>query len=142
MSVYHTSDAAQKAKFLARASYLAGKGRDVDLTELRPAAKRTVSQNSLFWCWCSLMAEIIGDDSVEAVARDVKREILGQRRVVNVFTGEVTREDYHTHDMTEDEMSRFLTAVKRWAQQTYNWWLPSKEDPGYEEMIAEYGKRR
>jgi len=87
------------------------------------------------------MAEIIGDNSPESVARDVKRLILGQREVVNVFTGEVTKEDYHTRDMTDEEMSKFLTAVKQWAQQTYNWWLPSREDPGFDELMAQYKRR-
>ncbi len=139
--VYHTQDPLQKAKFLARASYLAEKGKDVDLAELRSTAKRTVSQNNLWWAWCSLMAETIGDNSVEAVARDVKREILGLKKVVNVFTGETTYEDYHTRDMSDEEMSKFLTAVKQWAQQTYNWWLPSREDPGFDELMAQYGRR-
>ncbi len=139
--VYHTKDPLQKAKFLARASYLAEKGKDVDLAELRSTAKRTISQNNLWWAWCSLMAETIGDNSVEAVARDVKREILGLKKVVNVFTGETTYEDYHTRDMSDEEMSKFLTAVKQWAQQTYNWWLPSREDPGFDELMAQYGRR-
>lgn len=137
---YRTTDPLQKAKFLARASYLAEKGRGVELKELRPFAKRTISQNNCFWAWCSLIAEIIGEHSVEAVARDIKREILGQREVVNVFTGEVTREDYQTHLMSDEEMSGFLDKMKQWAFSTYGWSLPSREDEAFEEMIEEYGK--
>lgn len=142
MAVFHNSDPMQKAKFLARASYLAEKGSDVDLTELRRSARRTISQNNCFYAWCSLIADIIGEYSVESVARDVKREILGRKVVHNVFTGEETYEDYHTSEMSEEEMSKFLTSVKQWAHTTYNWWLPSREDPGFEELMQEYGKRR
>lgn len=139
--VYHNQDPLQKAKFLARAKFLAEKGKDVDLTELRSAAKRTIPQNNIWWSWCSLMAEIVGDFP-ENVARDVKREILGMKVVVNVFTGEETEEDFHTHEMSDEEMSKFLTKVKQWAFSTYGWWLPSREDPGFEEMMSEYGKKR
>lgn len=141
MSIYHTSDDLQKAKFLTRAKFLADKGKSVDLTELRSAAKRTIPQNNIWWAWCSQMAEIVGDFP-ENVARDVKLEILGRKKVANVFTGEETYEDYHTHEMSDEEMSAFLTKVKQWAFSTYGWWLPSREDPGFEEMMREYGKRR
>ena len=139
--IYHNQDPLQKAKFLARASYLAEKGKDADLTELRPTAKRTIPQNNIWWSWCSLMAETIGDFP-ENVARDVKREILGKKKVFNVFSGEETEEDFHTHEMSDEEMSDFLTKVKQWAFSTYGWWLPSREDPGFEDMMREYGKRR
>lgn len=140
MAVYHNSDPVQKAKFTARAKFLADKGSSVDLTELRPFSKRTVSQNNCFWAWCSLMAETIGD-TPESVARDVKREILGQKKVVNVFTGEETYEDYHTSEMSDEEMSKFLTKVKEWAFSTYGWWLPSRDDPGFDELMHQYGRR-
>ena len=138
--VYHNQDPLQKAKFLARANYLAEKGKSADLTELRPTARRTPSQNNCFWAWCSLMAETIGDFP-EAVARDVKRTILGRKKVYNVFTGEEDYEDYHTHLMSDEEMSDFLTKIKQWAFSEHGWRLPSREDPGYEEMMAQYGKR-
>lgn len=136
---YRLSDPFQRAKFLARASYLADKGKGVELTELRPVAKRTIPQNRIWWAWCSLMSEIIGDASAQAVARDVKREILGQRKVTSVLTGEVTYEDYHTHEMTDEQMSDLLTKTKQWAFSTYGWVLPSREDAGFEEMIEQYG---
>ncbi len=139
--IYHTNDPLQKSKFLSRANYLAEKGKDVDLRELRPFARRTNSQNACWHAWCSLIAEIIGDFSVEAVARDVKREILGQKKIVNVFTGEESYEDYHTSEMTEEEMGKFLSAVKLWAHQSHNWWLPARGDPGFDQMMQEYGGR-
>ena len=139
--IYHNQDPLQKAKFLNRASYLAEKGSDAELTELRPFAKRTIKKNNIWWAWCSLMAETVGDFP-ESVARDVKREILGKKKVKNVFTGEESEEDYHTHTMSDEEMSDFLTKVKQWAFSTYGWWLPSREDPGFEDMMREYGKRR
>lgn len=138
--VYRNSDPLQKAKFLARARYLADKEKDADLTELRPLSKRSTSQNSCWWAWCSLMAEIVGS-APEEVARDVKREILGQRKVFNVFTGEETFEDYQTHLMSDEDMSAFLTKVKQWAATTYGWALPSRDDPHFEEMIRTYGKK-
>ena len=87
------------------------------------------------------MAEIIGENSVDAVARDVKREILGKKKVYNVFTGEESEEDYQTHLMSDEEMSKFLTKVKQWAFSTYGWALPSREDVGFEEMMEQYGKK-
>lgn len=138
---YSTSDPLQRAKFLARASYLAEKGKDADLTELRPSAGRTASQNAVWWSWCSLMAETVGADP-ESVSRDVKRAVLGRRKVIDVLTGEETEDDYQTHRMTEDEMSAFLTKVKRWAQDVHGWWLPSRGDPGFDEMMMEYRKRQ
>lgn len=138
---YKTSDPLLKAKFLARASYLAEKGSDVDLTELRPNARRSNSQNACFWAWCSLIAETIGEHDVESVARDVKRRILGVKRVKNVFTGKETFEDYQTHLFSEEEMSDFLTKVKEWAFSTYGWALPSRDDPHFEEMMQLYGKK-
>ena len=138
---YNTSIPLQKTEFLSRAAYLAEKGKMVELTELRPLARRTQNQNNCFWSWCSLMAEIIGERDVESVARDVKRRILGVKKVKNVFTGKETFEDYHTHMMSDEEMSDFLTQVKQWAFSTYGWALPSKGDIGYEEMMMQYGRR-
>jgi len=138
---YKTSEPLQKAKFLSRASYLAEKGSDVDLTELRPSARRTPDQNNVWWAWCSLMAETIGEHDVEAVARDVKRRILGLKKVKNVFTGKETFEDYQTHLLSIEEMSDFLTKVKEWAFSTYGWALPSRDDPNFEEMIQTYGRK-
>lgn len=137
---YKLSDPLQKAKFLARASFLAEKEKDVDLTELRPTAKRSLSQNSCWHAWCALIAEIIGEHCVEAVERDVKRAVIGQQEVYDVFTGEVTHMDWHTHLMTEDQMSDLLTKTKQWAFATYGWALPSREDVGFDEMINQYGK--
>lgn len=138
--VYHNSDPSQKAKFLARASYLAEKGKDVNLMELRPLSKRSLSQNSCWWAWCGIMADIVGD-TPEAVARDVKREILGQKKVYNIFTGEESYEDYQTHLMTDEEMSELLSKTKQWAFSNYGWALPSRDDAGFEEMMSEYGTR-
>lgn len=138
--IYNNSDPSQRAKFLARASYLAGKGSDAELKEVRPSARRTDAQNRCWHAWCALIADIIGD-SPEAVARDVKREILGRRKVRNVFSGEETYEDYQTHLMSDEEMSSFLTKVKRWAFSTYGWALPSRGDMGFEEMMQEYSRR-
>lgn len=137
---YDLSNPLQRAKFLARTAFLADKGKKVELVELRPVARRTISQNACFWAWCSLIGETIGEHSVESVARDVKREILGRKKVVNVFTGEETYEDYQTHLFSDEEMSDFLTKMKQWAYSTYGWALPSRDDIGFDEMINQYGK--
>lgn len=136
---YRNSDPLQKAKFLSRASYLAEKGSDVELTELRPVARRSNPQNACWHSWASLIAEIVGEHDVEAVKRDIKRTVLGKKRVYNVFTGAEEYEDYQTHLFNEEEMSDFLTRVKQWAFSTYGWALPSRDDPHFEEMIAQYG---
>lgn len=136
---YDTSNPLQKAKFLARANFLADRGRTAELTELRPSAKRTAAQNRCWHSWCALIAEIV-DAPQDAVERDIKRRILGQRKVYDVFTGEETSEDYQTRTMSDEEMSAFLTKVRQWASSTYHWALPSREDILFDEMI-QYGKR-
>lgn len=133
---YDTSDTLQKAKFLARASFIAERGKTADLTELRPSARRTAAQNRCWHSWCALIAEIV-DAPQEDVERDVKRKILGQRKAYDVFTGEETTEDYQTRLMSDDEMSAFLTKVKQWALSTYGWALPSRDDVFFDEMIKE-----
>ena len=137
---YDTSNPLKKAEFLNRANYLANKGKIVDLTELRPLSRRTISQNSCFHAWCALIADTIGERDIESVKRDVKRRILGVKRVKNVFTGKETFEDYQTHLMSDVEMRDFLTKVKEWAFSTYGWALPSRDDVHFEEMIRQYGK--
>ena len=137
---YDTSDALRKAEFLNRANYLAGKGKLVELTELRSSTRRTQGQADCWWAWCSLIANAIGNPDIKAVARDVKREVLGRKIVSNVFTGEQTDEDYSTQLMTETEMSELLTRTKEWAHKVHSLWLPSREDGLiYEDMITRFG---
>ncbi len=134
---YDTSDALKRAEFLNRANYLARKGKFVELTELRPSTRRSREQSDCWWAWCALIARAIGNPNVEEVARDVKREVIGRKSAINVFTGEPTDEDYSTRLMTEGEMSDLLTKTKGWARKVYNLWLPSRDDGLiYEEMIT------
>ncbi len=138
---YDTSDALTKAEFLNRAGYLAGKGRLVELTELRSSSRRSREQSDCWWAWCTLIARSIGNPDIGAVARDVKREVLGRKTVFNVFTGEPIDEDYSTRLMTEAEMSELLSRTKEWARKAHNWWLPSREDGLiYEDMVARLGQ--
>lgn len=137
---YDTSDALTKAEFLNRANYLAGKGRLVELTELRSSTRRSREQSDCWWAWCSLIARSVGNPDIKAVARDVKRAVVGQKITADVFTGKSICEDYSTRLMTETEMSELLSKTKEWAHKTHNLWLPSREDGLiYEEMIARFG---
>ncbi len=138
---YDTSDALRKAEFLNRANYLAEKGKLVELTELRPSTRRSREQSDCWWAWCSLIARAIGNPDIVAVARDVKRAVIGQRITTDIFTGESIYEDYVTQLMTKAEMSELLSKTKEWAHKVYNLWLPSREDGLiYEEMITRFGQ--
>ncbi len=135
---YDTSDALKRAEFLNRANYLVGKRKFVELTELRPSTRRSREQSDCWWAWCAIIARAIGNPNVEEVARDVKRAVIGRKTAINVFTGEPTDEDYSTKLMTEAEMSDLLTKTKEWARETYNLWLPSRDDGLiFEEMLAQ-----
>lgn len=100
----------------------------------KPKKKRTLPQNALFHVWCQVIADYVGYTSVEKCKRDIKRKILGMKTTFNRLTGEEEKDDYHTSEMTVEEMSSFMDIVKAWADTELGCYLPYYGDPGYEEM--------
>ena len=119
--------------------------RPFDMTEVRERnlteeQQRTLRQNSTVHLWFSVFADEIGCTHDEC-KRDVKRELLGRKPIINVITGETDWEDYHTSEMSVAELSSFMERFKIWAQTNYGCYLPYWGDIGYEEMMREYRNR-
>lgn len=102
--------------------------------------KRNLKQNNLFHLWMQVLGDELGYTSVEDVKRDVKRQILGTREVVNRLTGEITFEDFQTSTMTKKQMADFMNKVKIWSLQEFQVLLPYWEEEGYSEMVEFYSK--
>lgn len=100
--------------------------------------KRTLDQNGLFHVWIKVFAEFTGERSLEACKRDVKRTLLGLKETVNIFTGEIQKEEYHTSEMDTKEMAELMTAFKEWAMSEWGCYLPYWKDAGYDDMINQY----
>lgn len=122
-----------RMSFTKKADMLMAKGATVDLTEC--GHKRTLSQNALLHLWFAEFAASIGEPSVSAVKRDVKRHLLGQREVTDTITGETVLADYHTSEMSTAELADFMDRFKAWADTDFGIYLPYKGDIGYEELI-------
>lgn len=101
---------------------------------------RNLSQNALLHLWFSVLKEHLGYTSMEDVKRDVKREILGQKEVVNKITGLIEFEDFQTSAMTKKQMSDFMDHLKTWANSELDVYLPYYGDPGYDELINHFNK--
>lgn len=101
---------------------------------------RNLKQNALFHLWMRVMADELGYPSLEDIKRDVKREILGTREVVNRITAEVQYEDYQTSALTMRQMADFMDKVKIWALTELNVYLPYEGDDGYNELIMHHLK--
>lgn len=101
---------------------------------------RNLEQNALFHLWMQVLADELGYLSLEDVKRDIKRQILGTKEVVNQITGELTFEDVKTSRMTMKQMATFMDKVKIWALTEMNIYLPyKKDDPsGYSQMYKQF----
>ena len=133
---FNLSNKYELAKFKVYAEKLIGKACIVELTEKQK--NRTIGQNDLFHKWISVFADHIGEPSFEACKRDVKRYLLGQKIVTNVFTKKDQYEDYKTSEMSIEQLAKFMSKFKIWAQTEFGCYLPYFGDPGYEEMIEQY----
>lgn len=136
--IFRTDNAFERAKAKAYFGKLVDSGKTIEVTEKRE--RRTLSQNALFHVWVKVVADHAGYASVEDCKRDVKRTLLGTREVVNRLTGEIGRDDYHTSGMTVAELSSLMDRMKAWALADLGCYLPYYRDPGYEEMLRQYGR--
>lgn len=146
--LYDNSDALVRRQFLARAQAYADAGEVVEMTRKQIAdsapapddddRKRTLKQNNLFHLWVSVMADFMGEPSIESAKVDIKRELLGQWKHYNHFTKVVEERDYETHLMSVTDMSFLLDKMQAWAWAEYQIILPKWEDEGYEDMARKY----
>lgn len=143
--IYNTSIEEEKSKSDKYYSTLRNKGRIIEIKDLTPkegdsekaVKQRTALQNNLVNKWFRVIADYQGC-TFEKSKHDVKEAILGQKTEVNSFTGEITKRDYATHEMSIKELSDFMDKFKIWAQTDLNVYLPYFGDPGYNELIEYY----
>ena len=103
--------------------------------------RRTLPQNALFHVWCQVIADFVGYTSLDECKYDIKKNLLGLRERVDHLTGEIVKDEYHTSEMTVQELSSFMDRMKAWAATDLGIYLPYWKDPGYEEMIEMYKNR-
>lgn len=150
--LYDNSDSLIKRQFLARAQAYADAGELVEMTRKRidtaaprpedDEKKRSLKQNNLFHLWISVMADYMGEPSLESAKTDIKRALLGQWQHYNKLTRKVEYRDYETHIMSSSEMGFLLDKMQAWAWNDFNVVLPSWEEEGYEEMVRKYSNGR
>lgn len=100
----------------------------VDIYEAKK--KRGLSQNNLWHKWIDLMAKEAGC-SPSDMKVDVKRQILGMKESINLFTGEVTYKDYSSADLTKEQFSRLMIQTQVLASEYYGMTLPSPDEATY-----------
>lgn len=122
--------------FKRRVNKLYEQGATAELREVK--AKRSLSQNAIFHMWIAIIADSIGEADREALKRDIKLHLLGKRHTFNRLTGEEQAVDYHTSDLTKEEMSDFLSRLKAWADAEMGIYLPEAEDKAFAEMQERY----
>ena len=107
--------------------------------ELKEKRMRSLNQNSLFHLWIKVFADFIGEPNLDACKRDIKRELLGTK---GTFYSKITRkdeiEDYHTSEMSDQELSSFMDKFKSYAATEWNCYLPYIGDVGFNEMLSQY----
>ena len=100
----------------------------VDIYETKK--KRSLSQNDLWHLWIDRMAKEAGE-TPKKMKRDVKRRILGMKEDVNVFTGEITYDEYSSADLTKEQFSRLMIQTQVLASEYYGMTLPSPDEATY-----------
>ena len=113
----------------------------VEITEKRVMPTRTSQQNKTVHMWFGVFADFTGNPSRKETKEQVIRAILGRKPMYNPYTGKEEMVDYHTHEMTVDELSAFMDKFKIWALTEFGCYLPYFGDPGYEEMYQQYKNR-
>ena len=137
---YNLSNPFEAAQADARYDYLKRRGSTIELLE-KKGKRRTSDQNALLHLWLAVIADHCGYTDRERCKRDVKRTLLGTFEDVNLLTGETIQSDYHTSQMTVQELSAFMDRLKAWAQTDLGIYLPYWKDAGYEEMYQMYKNR-
>lgn len=133
---YNLSNALHLCQFKTRCEALIKNGAMVELTEKK--VRRTLPQNALYHVWIKVFADAIGEPDLKAVETDVKRHLLGMKIKHNKLNGEYGNYDYHTSEMSREEMAAFMDKFKAFALNDYGCYLPYEKEDGYYEMLAEY----
>ena len=112
----------------------------VELRESRQ--KRSLSQNAIFHLWVAVIAEHFGELDLALMKDELKRIHLGERVYYSAITGEERTTINRTRDLSQDEMTDFLTRLKTWAESEYGILLPSPEDrEAFSDMQQRYNNR-
>lgn len=112
----------------------------VELRESRQ--KRSLSQNAIFHLWVAVIAEHFGELDLALMKDELKRIHLGERVYYSAITGEERTTINRTRDLSQDEMTDFLTRLKTWAESEYGILLPSPEDrEAFNAMQQRYNNR-
>lgn len=112
----------------------------VELRESRQ--KRSLSQNAIFHLWVAVIAEHFGELDLALMKDELKRLHLGERVYYSAITGEERTTINRTRDLSQDEMTDFLTRLKTWAESEYGILLPSPEDrEAFNAMQQRYNNR-
>ena len=138
--LFDTRNSLQRAQGQAYYESLCRRGSLVEMNDKRAMPKRTSQQNRTVHMWFGVFADFTGNPSRQDTKEQVLRAILGRRPRHNPYTGQDEMVDYHTHEMTVDELSAFMDKFKAWAMAEYGCYLPYYGDPGYEEMARMYNR--
>lgn len=138
--IYDLRIAEDQEAFKQHANDLYKRMAKVELRESRQ--KRSLSQNAIFHLWVAVIAEHFGELDLALMKDELKRLHLGERVYYSAITGEERTTINRTRDLSQDEMTDFLTRLKTWAESEYGILLPSPEDrEAFNAMQQRYNNR-
>lgn len=138
--IYDLRIAEDQEAFKQHANDLYKRMAKVELRESRQ--KRSLSQNAIFHLWVAVIAEHFGELDLALMKDELKRLHLGERVYYSAITGEERTTINRTRDLSQAEMTEFLTRLKTWAESEYGILLPSPEDrEAFNDMQQRYNNR-
>lgn len=87
--------------------------------------KRSLDQNALFWRWCTIIGNEIGDD--KQAVHDAVVPMLAEPTHHYEVDGRCIPQ-WNTSRMKKDEMSKLLDALRKWAFSFHGIALPLPEE--------------
>lgn len=97
-------------------------GKSVSIVLDKHSGKRTARQNSLWWLYCTILANELGYDKQE-LHEILKMKFLKKSKV-DEATGEVFEYLGTTTALSKTEFSEMIEGLIKWASQTFNVVLP------------------
>lgn len=123
---YNLAITKDREAFKLYANDLYKRSAKVELRESRQ--KRSLSQNAIFHLWVAVLAEAFGELDLELMKHEIKRLLLGERIYYSAITGEERTAPQRTRDLSQEQMTDFLTRLKYWAEIEHSIYLPTPED--------------
>jgi len=96
-----------------RAAVARHRGRDVFVTVSRRQNARTLSQNSLYWVWCSELGNYIGEPR-QAIHELLKERFLPKREI-ELLEGQRMEMPASTRTLSVEEFSQYMRDIQTWA---------------------------